>query len=56
MKQKMKSLIKRLSTIIDKNERWHNKVPSHVTKEEMLRIFVKELPEPSPRHEAWQNA
>jgi hypothetical protein len=29
--------------------------PHVVTKEEILKIFVKELPEPSPKREAWQS-
>jgi hypothetical protein len=56
MTQTLKLLIHRLSIILGGNVRPPNTVSPHVTKEEILQIFVKELPEPSPKRDAWQNA
>ena len=52
MKQKMNAFTKwRGQSAVESKWRKHN-TTTHVTKAEMLRIFVQELPEPSPKREA----
>ena len=53
MKQKLNSLIQRFSVNIVSGNWRNHAAPIHVTKEEMLRVFVKELPESSPRRETY---
>lgn len=56
MTQTLNLVIQWLSLALVGNVHRSHKVPSQVTKEEILQIFVNELPEPSPKREAWQNA
>lgn len=52
MKQKMNTFTKwRGQSAVESKWRKHS-TTTHVTKAEMLRIFVQELPEPSPKREA----